>query len=618
MVKTAVKIFHKTENIFIFLSVLVMFFLPLCDIVSRIFSVTGVKGSADLQYHIIVLVTMLGAMIASRQKQHIALSTLCSIFPEKVRRITDFFCAAVCGSIVFSIAFSSISFVQNAFSPSDKIAGLVPTQLFMAIIPAGFFIIGLRSVVCSKKIFTLFAFLISILTPILLALCPFELVQPIAIALIFVIIAATVLGLPIFAALGGIAALLFFKTDVGTFRLFENLNLSFIDFPVIANEAYSVLTSPIFPSIPLFTIVGFILSESNAGKRLVVFFRSFLGSIPGGTAIMVVVVCAFFTSFTGASGVTILALGGILHLVLTKHNYGEKFATGYLTASGSIGLLFPPSLPIILFGVQSQTNIKHLFAGGIFPGIVFVAILSAYAVITQRKKTEKDEKIRFNARVCAKTFGAASGEIMLPVLILLLFFNGIAAIVETGAISILYLLVLIVFIHRDFSLKEFPKVIVKSAPIAGSVLIILAMAKGLSYYIVDAQIPEILTEWCKSNIHSKWIFLLALNAVLLFAGFFMDIFSAIIVLVPLILPISQAFGIDPIHLGIIFLANMELGYLTPPVGLNLFLASVRFKKPLTEIYKSVLPFLCVLIFAVLLITYVPAITQFGVNLFAGK
>jgi len=614
MVKKAVRIFNRVEDALIFLSILIMFFLPISDIISRLFRTTGIKGSADLQYHLVVWITMLGAMIASRQKQHISLSALASIFPKKLRRACDFFCAAVCGSIVFSIAFSSVSFVQNAFSPAQKLAGIIPVRSAMSIIPLGFFVMGLRSVMRPQKIQTAVALAISLLTPVLLALCPFEWISKITIVLMLVIFAATILGLPIFAALGGIAALLFFASDAGTFKLFGILTLA--DFPIIANEAYSVLTSPIFPSIPLFTIVGFILSESNAGKRLVDFFRSFLGSIPGGTAIMAVLVCAFFTSFTGASGVTILALGGILHIVLTRQNYSEKFTTGYLTASGSIGLLFPPSLPIILYGVQSHTNIKHLFAGGIFPGVVFVSILAAYAVISQKKNLQ--ERIPFDIKNFAHSLCAAGGEIALPVIILFLFFNGIAVIVETGAISILYLLILIVFIHRDFSLKGFARVIIKSAPIAGSVLIILAMAKGLSYYIVDAQIPEILTDWCKENIQSKFVFLLILNIVLLFAGFFMDIFSAIVVLVPLILPISQAFEIDPIHLGIIFLANMELGYLTPPVGLNLFLASVRFKKPLGEIYKGVAPFLIVMLAAVLLITYVPAITQFGVSLLAGK
>lgn len=609
--KTAVKIFNKTENILVFIALVLMFILPISDIITRLFRTTGIRGSADFQYHLVVIATMLGAMLASREKQHISLSTLNSLFTGKAKTIINFLCACVCGSIVFSIAFSSISFVQNAWTAKDLLAGLIPMRVLMAIIPVGFFVMGIRSIICEKKLLTVLAFVISISFPFLLALCPFELVGSVSIFLIIVILVATIFGLPIFAALGGIAALLFFKDSMMTTAIFGNIMLA--DFPIIANEAYSVLTSPIFPSIPLFTIAGFILSESKAGERLVEFFKSLLGSVPGGMAIMAVIVCAFFTTFTGASGVTILALGGLLHFVLTKQNYPEKFTTGYLTASGSIGLLFPPSLPIILYGVQSQTNIKHLFAGGIFPGIVFVAALAIYAVVTQRKNL--GERIPFNLKNLSKNFVLSSGEIMLPILILLLFFNGIAVIVETGAISILYLSVLLVFIHRDFSLKEFPKIIVKAAPIAGSVLIILAMAKGLSYYIVDAQIPEILTEWCKENIHSKYVFLLILNVVLLVAGMFMDIFSAIVVIVPLILPISQAFGIDPIHLGIIFLANMELGYLTPPVGLNLFLAAVRFKKPLTEIYKSVLPFLAILIIVVLLITYVPAITEFGVKLF---
>jgi tripartite ATP-independent transporter DctM subunit len=612
--KTAVKIFHKTENALIFLALMLMFILPISDIITRIFRTTGIHGSADFQYHLVVIVTMLGAMLASREKLHISLSVLNTIFTGKAKTIIEFFCATVCGSIVFSIAFSSISFVQNAWSPQDSLAGLIPKQIIMSIIPVGFFVVGLRSIICDKKLHSILAFVIAISFPFLLALIPFELVPAVSTILIFVILVATILGLPIFAALGGIAALLFFKTDIMTNAIFGKIMIA--DFPIIANEAYSVLTSPIFPSIPLFTMAGFILSESKAGERLVGFFKSLLGSVPGGMAIMAVIVCAFFTTFTGASGVTILALGGLLSFVLIKQNYSEKFTTGYITASGSIGLLFPPSLPIILYGVQSQTNIKHLFAGGIFPGIVFVSALAIYAVITQRKNL--GEKIPFNFKDLTKNFAVSSGEIILPILILLLFFNGIAVIVETGAIAILYLSVLIMFIHRDFSIKEFPKIIIKAAPIAGSVLIILAMAKGLSYYIVDAQIPEILTAWCKENIHSKWMFLLILNLVLLFAGFFMDIFSAIVVLVPLILPISQEFGIDPIHLGIIFLANMELSYLTPPVGLNLFLASIRFKKPLHEIYKSVIPFMIIMVIAVLLITYIPAITDFGVKLFAGK
>lgn len=609
--KTAIKIFHKTENLLIFLALTLMFILPISDIITRLFRTTGIRGSADFQYHLVVIATMLGAMLASREKQHISLSILNSLFTGKAKTINDFFCATVCGSIIFSIAFSSVSFVQNAWTAQDLLAGIIPMRLLMSIIPIGFFVIGIRSIICEKKSLSIAAFIISILFPFLLALIPFEFVVPVSIFLIIVVLAATILGLPIFAALGGIAALLFFKEGMATSTLFGKIMIA--DFPIIANEAYSVLTSPIFPSIPLFTIAGFILSESKAGERLVGFFKSLLGSIPGGMAIMAVIVCAFFTTFTGASGVTILALGGLLSFVLIKQNYSEKFTTGYLTASGSIGLLFPPSLPIILYGVQSQTNIKHLFAGGIFPGIVFVTALAIYAILTQRKNL--GDKIPFSIKDLSKNFAISSGEIILPILILILFFNGIAVIVETGAIVILYLLVLTVFIHKDFSLKSFPNIIIKAAPIAGSVLIILAMAKGLSYYIVDAQIPEILTEWCKENIHSKYTFLLILNIVLLIAGMFMDIFSAIVVIVPLILPISREFGIDPIHLGIIFLANMELGYLTPPVGLNLFLASVRFKKPLHEVYKSVLPFLFILIIAVLLITYVPAITEFGVKLF---
>jgi C4-dicarboxylate transporter DctM subunit len=290
--------------------------------------------------------------------------------------------------------------------------------------------------------------------------------------------------------------------------------------------------------------------------------------------------------------------------VLTESGrYGKRFANGLITGSGSIGLLFPPSLPIILYGVIAQINILHMFIGGILPGFLMVLALCVFGVLTALKN--KVERVPFELREAWQALRESWWEILLPVIILVGYFTGITTLVETGAIAVLYALVIEVGFHRDLRLRDLPRVFLKCIPIVGGVLIILAAAKGLSYYIVDAEVPISLSAWVQENIHSKYMFLILLNVGLLITGCLMDIFSAILVVVPLIIPVGAAFGIDPVHLGVIFLANLGVGYLTPPVGLNLFLAAYRFNEPLAKIYRDVVPFFLVLLGVVLLITYVP-------------
>jgi C4-dicarboxylate transporter DctM subunit len=373
---------------------------------------------------------------------------------------------------------------------------------------------------------------------------------------------------------------------------------------VIPSEAYTMLTGYSIPAIPLFTFAGFLLSESKAGQRLVRLFRAFVGWLPGGLAVMAVLVCTFFTTFTGATGVTILALGALLAFVLTESGrYGKRFANGLITGSGSIGLLFPPSLPIILYGVIAQINILHMFVGGILPGFVMVLALCVFGVLTALRN--KVERVPFELHEAWGALKESWWEILLPVIILAGYFTGITTLVETGAIAVLYALVIELGVHRDLKLRDLPRVFLKCIPIVGGVLIILAAAKGLSYYIVDAEVPTSLSAWVQQNIHSKYVFLILLNVGLLITGCLMDIFSAILVVVPLIIPVGAAFGIHPVHLGVIFLANLGVGYLTPPVGLNLFLAAYRFNEPLAKIYRDVIPFFLVLLGVVLIITYVP-------------
>jgi tripartite ATP-independent transporter DctM subunit len=411
--------------------------------------------------------------------------------------------------------------------------------------------------------------------------------------LLLLLLVCIFLGAPIFVLLGGMASL-FFLHSGGALE-------------TTANQAYTMLTGDVIPSIPLFTLAGYIISESRAGERLVRLFRAVFGGLPGGLAFMSVLICAFITTFTGASGVTIIAVGSLLLFILTGNGYKERFGTGLLTASGSIGLLFPPSLPVILYGVVSMTNIKQMFVAGILPG--FFLILSLTGLGVWRALRDRIPRTRPSVREAAPAFALSFGEIALPFLILALFLLGITTLVETGAVAVLYALVLEVFIHRDIKIRQIPAVFFKSVVILGGILTILANANALSYYIVDAEIPSQLTHWLRAYIHSPYVFLLLLNVVLLIKGFFMDIFSAITIVVPLIAPLGVLYGINPVHLGIIFLANLELGYLTPPLGLNLFLASYRFNKPLVSIYRDVLPFQLVMLAAVLVITYVPWLTE---------
>jgi len=407
------------------------------------------------------------------------------------------------------------------------------------------------------------------------------------------LVGAAVIGAPIFVLLGGAALLLFFAEGVPVAAI-----------PV---ETYRIVVSPAIPTIPLFTLTGYLLAEGGASQRLVRLFRAFFGWMPGGLAIVTTLVCAFFTTFTGASGITILALGGLLLPVLQKDGYSEQFSLGLLTATGSIGLLFPPSLAVILYGVVAHVPITDLFKAGILPGMLMVTAVCLFGM--RKGIRAKTPRPPFDAREAAAALWESKWEVLLPVVALVGIFGGYTTLIEAAAITVVYALVTETLIHRELHLiRDLPRVLIKCVTLIGGVFVILGVAMGLTNYLVDAEVPMHAAAWVQAHVHSRILFLMCLNVFLLIVGCLMDIFSAIVVVVPLILPISQVFGIHPLHLGMIFLANLELGYLTPPVGMNLFLASYRFEKPLVHIYRDVFPFLLVLLCVVLLITYVPALT----------
>lgn len=405
---------------------------------------------------------------------------------------------------------------------------------------------------------------------------------------LLLLLALTLAGGPLFAVIGG-AALLGFQ------------GLS-IDPAAVMVELYRMASAPVLLAIPLFTFAGYLLAESQAPRRLLDLFRALLGWLPGGVAVVSLTTCAVFTAFSGASGATIVALGGLLYPILLKEAYPERFSLGLLTTSGSLGLLFPPSLPLILYGIVAQTDVNRLFIAGLLPGALLLFILSAFCL----RAGTRLRRTPFSAREAARALRAAGWEVPLAPLILGGIYAGYFTATEAAAVSAFYLLVVEVFIYRDLHpRRDLPRIMRESMILVGGILLILGMALGLTSYLIDQEVPMRILEAMRSTLTSRLLFLLALNLFLLAVGCLMDIFSAIVVVVPLITPLAREFGVDPVHLGIIFLTNLEIGYSTPPVGLNLFIAGFRFERPMGELYRASLPFLGLLLLALLVITYWP-------------
>jgi tripartite ATP-independent transporter DctM subunit len=375
----------------------------------------------------------------------------------------------------------------------------------------------------------------------------------------------------------------------------------------VPTETFNLVTKATLPAIPLLTVAGYVLAEGGAARRLVRAYKGFFGWMPGGVAVMAVVVCAVFTTFTGASGVTILALGGLIYPMLVEERYPEGFSLGLVTAAGSLGLLFPPSLPVILYGVVAETPIDLLFLGGLVPGLLMIVLVATYGVIVGVRA--KAPRQAFHPREALAALWDAKWDLGLPTLVVLVVATGYATIVEASALGAAYALLVEMLVFREVHpTRDLPRILVHAATLVGSVLILLGVALGLTSWFVDAEIPTRLVDWMTTHVTSPALFMLVLNVVLLVLGSVLEIYSAIVVLAPLVAPLGVAYGIDPVHLGVVFLANLELGFLFPPMGLNLFLSASRFQKPLPVLWKRAFPFLVIMAVGVLLITYLPAIT----------
>ena len=587
------KILRRTEELAASLALAAMVILPLLEIPLRKLG-TGIPGGISIVRHLMLWVAFLGAALAAREGRLLSLATG-RLLPEgKLRSGGRLFAAAVAAAVSALFFRAGIDLVLEERAAGTMITQSLPVWVAQVVLPLSFLLIAGRLIWRAGESWKGRAIAaIGAAVGLVVAQFPGLLEARPAWPGLLMILAGTVLGGPIFAALGGIAALLFMADGVP---------------PVaVLIETYSLASDPVLAAIPLFTLVGFFLAEGRASSRLLGFFQAFFGWIRGGTAVVCALLCAFFTVFTGGSGVTILAMGGLLYQVLREDRYRDRFSLGLLTASGSLGLLLPPALPLILYGIVARVSIEDLFIGGILPGIVLVTLVAAWGV--REGIVGQVERTPFNRREAGRALWEAKWELLLPLIVLYVYLGGLATLVEAAALAALYAFVIQCFVHRDLSLgRDLARVFRECLVLIGGVLLILGMAMGFSSYMVDAMVPARGLEWVQAHIESRLVFLLCLNLFLLAVGAVMDIFSATVVVVPLIVPLGLAFGIDPIHLGIIFIANLELGYLTPPVGLNLFFASYRFERPLLEIYRAAVPFLIILGFGVLLITYVPLLT----------
>jgi C4-dicarboxylate transporter DctM subunit len=413
------------------------------------------------------------------------------------------------------------------------------------------------------------------------------------VAIIVLLAFFSLAGLPIFAGIMGAAML--------------GLHTSGVDFSAIAIEIFRLANAPVLLAIPLFTFAGYLLSEGQTSTRLVRFSRSLFGWLPGGLGVVALVSSAFFTAITGATGVTIIALGGLLLPALLSEKYREPFSLGLVTSSGSLGLLFPPSLPIILYGFVSGVSIEKLFMAGLLPGILIVGSLCLFSVFMGKRWKLETPPFSFSEFLLA--LKEAAWEIPIPLLILAGIYSGFCTATEAAALTVVYVLILKTLVFRELALlSDVPRVMLSSMKMVGGIMIVLGAALGFTNFLVDAFVPMKLFEFLKGMIESRIAFLVVLNLFLLLVGCMMDIFSAILVVVPLIIPLAEKFHIDPVHLGVIFLANLGIGYNTPPIGLNLFIASTRFERPIVDLYRATVPFLLILLLTLALITYWPSLS----------
>ena len=589
---------NKIENFICYFCFAIIVSFPVFQILSRSIDFFSIPASQEIVQHMTLWIAFVGAVLATRSNRLLAVVREPVFKQSSEFNIGHFLVHAVSAGIVFLLAVSYLKMIQIGIQYPEFVAPFIPVWFAQSIIPIGLFLIWYHMIITSsnKLNYRLFLVFYSFLTVGILYYWQFPFSNEIFLTIkVLATLALVAFGLPIFIVLASLSVLFFLSEPTDWATNFDLIS-------TISDSAYRIVVSPTLAAIPIFTLAGYILAESNISRRLLDFFQASLGWLPGSTVVIVVILCAFFTALTGGSGVTILALGAILYPILVEDGYSEIFSLGLITTAGSLGLLFPPSLPAIIYSVTAGINPIDLFKQGFFPALFLLSVVVMYGFY---HKPIKKKRNKFNLKESVKALSIAKWEIIIPILIIVSLFSGFATLVECAALLVVYVLFIELYIYKDIDIKDIPKIVIDCATLVGGVLIILGFAMGFTGYLVDAQIPLKILHFVQQAIESKIVFLLALNILLLIAGCIMDVFSAIIVIVPLIAPLAAYFGIDPVHLAIIFIANLELGYITPPVGMNLFLSSYRFEKDMPTVYRATMPYFFIRLIGVLFITYIP-------------
>ena len=588
----AARVVNAIERWVIVAVIAVMAILPMLEILGRKLFGEGVPGGLLYTQHLTLWAGFLGALIATGQGKHLALATG-DLLPEKLRPAARIYVDMLSAGVAALLAYASYKLVEADTERTATLPGGIPEWWSETIMPIALGLMAVRFAWRSSDKWWGKALSFAAIG------CCFalDLAEDHADVLVLpgalLIVVGLLLGAPVFVAMAGLAMLLFFGEGTAIAS--------------VPTETFRLVASPTLPAIPLLTVAGYVLAEGGASKRLLALAKALVGWMPGGIALVVCLVCALFTTFTGGSGVTILALGGLVLPMLLHEKYPEGFSLGLVSSSGSLGLLFPPSLPVILYAVVAGASVEELYIAGFLPGLVMLALVAGYGMVIGAK--EKTVRTPFDLKTAGRALWDAKWELLIPVLVIASIFTGLATLVESAAVAVVAAVIVECFVFKDLHpTRQLPVTIHRGATLLGAVLILLGVAMGLTSWLVDAEIPAALLDWTKEHIDSPLVFLLVLNVVLLVIGSVLEIYAAIVVLAPLLTPMAAAYGIDPLHLGIVFLANLELGFLFPPMGLNLILSSSRFNQPLTRLYKVALPFLAILAVGVLLVTYVPAMT----------
>jgi C4-dicarboxylate transporter, DctM subunit len=568
-----------------------MCLVPDIELILRATLRAGIFGAASIVQHLGLAVGMLGAAVAARERRLLTITAFTLLIPQSARTRVTAFADALAATVCVLLVAGGVAFVAAERSSGTTLAYGVPTWCVQLLIPVGFVVIGCR--LLSRAATGIWGRAAALILALLLAWVTTRVsVLPQA-ALTLGCLALTLgalLGMPLFAVLAGASALLFWHAG--------------LPLAALAVDHYRMVVNPTLPAIPLFTLAGYLLAESRAPQRLIDVFNTIFGRLGGGAAIVTVLSCVFFTSFTGASGATVLALGGLVMPLLLAKGYAPRAALGLVTAAGLPGTLLMPALPLILYAVVAGVSIQRMFLGGLLPALLLTGITIGWGMRGEAKGSGQAHAL--DARRIWRAITAAKWELSVPLVPFFALASGIATAVESAALTALYVFFITTLVRRDLDLRrDVPRVMSECGLIIGGILVVMGVALGLTDYLVDAQVPDAVVAWVNATVGSRVGFLLALNVFLLAAGCLIEIYPAIMVLAPIVTQLGLVFGIEPVHLGVIFLANMELGYLTPLVGLNLFFASYRFNKPLAEIFRAVLPLFLALAVGVLIITYVP-------------